>query len=105
SRVRRSGPGAERRLRDFTLLAAATFGLLYVLMYRFITYAVPLATLALVRSLQVAGERPGPRVRLPWRRGVSLALPPALCLLAAAYTTRVRAARMAKSASRTFPPA
>ena len=104
SRVRGSAPVAERRLRDFTLLATVTFGLLYVLMYRFITYAVPLATLALVRSLQVAGERPGPRVRLPFRGDVSIAVPLALCVLAAVYTTQVGAERMAKSASRTFQP-
>jgi len=104
SRVRRTAWGAERRLRDFTRLATVAFGLLYVLMYRFITYAVPLATLALARSLHVAGERPGSRFRLPWRGDISVVLPVALCVLAAVYTTRVGAERMVKSSSRTFQP-
>jgi len=104
SRVRRSAPVEDRRLRDFTLLATAAFGLLYVLMYRFITYAVPLATLALVRSMQVSGERPGPRFHLPWRGEVPVALPLGLCMLCAVYTTGVGAERMARSASRTFQP-
>lgn len=104
SRVRRTARGAERRLRDFTQLATVAFGLLYVLMYRFITYAVPLATLALARSLHVAGERPGSRFRLPWRGDISVVLPVALCVLAAVYTTRVGAERMVKSSSRTFQP-
>jgi hypothetical protein len=84
---RSRGPGApppaDRRLRDFTLLATAVFGLLYVFVYRFITYFVPLATLALLRTMQAAGEAPGRSVRLPWRGRVPFALAFGLCLLSA----------------------
>src|SRR5437762_3176758 len=74
-------PGEDRRLRDFTLLAAAAFGLLYLFMYRFIVYAVPLATLAVLRSMQAAGEAPGRFVRLPGRGRVPFALVLALSRL------------------------
>jgi hypothetical protein len=104
SRERRAAPVGDRRLRDFTLLATAAFGLLYVLMARFITYAVPLGTLALVRSLHVAGQRPGPRVRLPWRGEIPAALALGACVLCAVYTTVVGAVRMATSSARTFQP-
>src|SRR5438093_466044 len=77
-------PGEDRRLRDFTLLAAAAFGLLYLFMYRFIIYAVPLATLAVLRSMQAAGEAPGRLVRLPGPGRAPFARALSLCLVSAA---------------------
>src|SRR5437879_727752 len=92
------------RLRDFTLLAAAAFGLLYLLMYRFIIYAVPLATLALLRSMQAAGEAPGRFVRLPARGRVPFALAFSLCLVSAAPLARLGLGRMQAAMSRIWRP-
>ena len=58
-----SPPSVETRLRDFTLLAALAFGLLYLLMSRFVTYFVPLTTLAVLWCMQAAGTAPGRSVR------------------------------------------
>ena len=97
-------PREDRRLRDFTLLAAAAFGLLYLLMYRFIIYAVPLATLALLRSMQAAGEAPGRFVRLPARGRVPFALAFSLCLVSAAPLARLGLGRMQAAMSRIWRP-
>ena len=83
SRVPVAPPSEDRRLRDFTFLATVAFGLLYVLVYRFITYAVPLATLAVLRAMQAAGEAPGRFTRLPWRGRLPFAPVFGLCLLSA----------------------
>jgi len=83
SRVPIAPPSEDRRLRDFTLVATVAFGLLYVLVYRFITYAVPLATLAVLRAMQAAGEAPGRFTRLPWRGRLPFAPVFGLCLLSA----------------------
>ena len=83
SRVPVAPPSEDRRLRDLTLLATAAFALLYVLVYRFITYLVPLATLALLRAMQAAGEAPGRYARLPWRGRVPFAPAFVLCLISA----------------------
>lgn len=58
----RRHPPAYARERDCTAIAAAVFALLYVSSARFVTYFVPLATLTVVRSMQVAGEVPGRRI-------------------------------------------
>src|SRR5205809_358925 len=97
-------PGEDRRLRDFTLLAAAAFGLLYLFMYRFIIYAVPLATLAVLRSMQAAGEAPGRFVRLPGRGRVPFALAFSLCLVSAAPLVRLGVGRMQAAMSRIWRP-
>src|SRR5438093_142010 len=97
-------PREDRRLRDFTLRPAAAFGLLYLLMYRFIIYAVPLATLAVLRSMQAAGEAPGRVVRLPARGRVSFALAFSLCLVSAAPLARLGLGRMQAAMSRIWRP-
>ncbi len=97
-------PREDRRLRDFTLLAAAAFGLLYLFMYRFIIYAVPLATLAVLRSMQAAGEAPGRFVRLPARGRVPFALAFSLCLVSAAPLARLGLGRMQAAMSRIWRP-
>jgi hypothetical protein len=104
SRTGTAPPGEDHRLRDFTLLAAAAFGLLYVLAYRFIIYAVPLATLAIVRSMQAAGEAPGPFVRLPARGRIPFALAFPLCLLSGVPLVRLGLGRMEASMSRVWRP-
>ena len=104
SRSRVAAPCEDRRLSDFTLLAAAAFGLLYLLMYRFIVYAVPLVTLALLRSMQAAGEAPGRFTRLAARGRVPFALAFSLCLLSAAPLTRLGLGRMQAAMSRVWRP-
>ena len=83
SRMPVAPPSEDRRLRDFTLVATVVFGLLYALVYRFVTYAVPLATLAVLRVMQAAGEAPGRSTRLPWRGRLPFAPVFGLCLLSA----------------------
>src|SRR5437016_1057610 len=99
-----AAPSDDRRLCDFTALAAAAFGLLYLLMYRFVIYAVPLATLALLRCMQAAGEVPGRFTRLPGRGRVPFALVFSLCLLSAAPLTRLGLAGMQAAMSRVWRP-
>ncbi len=94
SRTRIVPPCEERRLRDFRLLAAVAFGLLFVLAYRFIIDAVPLATLALLRSMQAAVEAPGRFARLPARGRVPLTLAFALCLVSTVPLARLGLGRM-----------
>lgn len=71
----------RERLAGLLLIAAAVFGLLYLLMLRFSTYAVPFLTLALAAEIARRGGSIGGRVRLPWRGGLPLALVLALALL------------------------
>lgn len=71
---------ATERLAGLLLITAAIFGLLYVLMMRFSTYAVPFAVLALAAEIARRGWRVGPRVRLPWRGSLPLAAALALAL-------------------------
>ncbi len=99
-----AAPSDDRRLCDFTALAAAAFGLLYLLMYRFVIYAVPLATLALLRCMQAAGEAPGRFTRLPGRGRVPFALVFSLCLLSAAPLTRLGLGGMQAAMSRVWRP-
>ncbi|MDA8016205.1 MAG: hypothetical protein MPN21_02055 [Thermoanaerobaculia bacterium] len=65
-----------RGISDAMTLAAACFGLLYLLMMRFSTHALPILTLALLFRLAAAGHRPGRSMRLPG----GLRLPTALAL-------------------------
>jgi len=102
SRARFGPPSGEARRRDFTLLAAAVFGVLYALMSRFVTYFVPLATLGLVRSMQAAGDAPGRSLRLPGRGTVPFALAMAACLASIPFTVRRCFEHMATSAERIF---
>src|SRR5206468_1810699 len=94
---------AEWRLVVYPTIGVA-FGLLYLFMYRFIIYAVPLATLAVLRSMQAAGEAPGPFVRLPARGRVSFALAFSLCLVSAAPLVRLGLGRMQAAMSRIWRP-
>jgi hypothetical protein len=96
-------PGRETRLRDLTAVATAVFALLYVLMGRFVTYFVPLATLALLRWMRAAGEAPGPAVRLPWRGEIPAVVALWLCLLSVVPTAYQGYGRMERS-SRAFRP-
>ena len=89
--VRRTGSEAseppkrlERRseltgIADALTIAAGCFGVLYLLMMRFSTHALPLLTLALLFRLAVAGRRPGPILALPG----GLRLPTTLALVLA----------------------
>ncbi len=104
SRSPAGAPGTDRRLRDFTLLAAAAFAFLYVLMYRFVIYAVPLATLALLRSMQAAGEAPGRFTRLSARARVPFILAFSLCLVSAVPLTRLGLGRMQAAMARIWRP-
>lgn len=72
---------STERLAGLLLIAAAVFGLLYVLMMRFSTYAVPFLSLALAGEIARRGWTLGPRVRLPWRGSLPLAAALALALL------------------------
>lgn len=65
------GEGGER-LADLAWITAAVFGLLYLLMQRFSTYAVPFLTLALAAEIYRRGWRLGDRIRLPWRGSLPL---------------------------------
>jgi hypothetical protein len=99
-----SEPRGETRLRDFTVLAALAFGLLYVLMARFVTYFVPLATLALLRHMQAVGAAPGPSLRLPWRGRIPFAPTLAVCILLSAYSTLHFGFYRMQRSSRDFRP-
>lgn len=73
--------GGDRRLADVLGVAAAVFGVLYLLMSRFSTYFVPVFTLWVLWELRSRGLRVGAWVRLPGRGRVPLAVALALCLL------------------------
>jgi hypothetical protein len=103
SRVPVAPPGS-RRLRDLTIIAATVFGLLYVLVYRFVTYAVPLATLAVLRVMQARGEAPGRFVRLPWRGRLPFAPLFAACLLSAVPLAVYGMARLQAASARIWRP-
>ena len=92
------------RRRDLTLIAAVAFGALHLLSARFVVYAVPLVTLAVVRVLGASGARPGAVVRLPWRGSVPFSLAISLCLLAAIPATRDGWSRLEASTARIFRP-
>lgn len=62
------------RLADFLRITAAVFGLLFVLMQRFSTYAIPFIALWLVAEIGRRGLRVGDRLRLPWRGSVPIFL-------------------------------
>lgn len=68
---------ALRGIADTMTLAAACFGVLYLLMMRFSTHALPLLTLALLFRLAARGRRPGPWLSLPG----GVRVPTALALL------------------------
>ena len=99
-----SAPLGETRLRDFTVLATLAFGVLYVLMARFVTYFIPLATLALLRFLQAAGTVPGRSVRLPWRGRIPFAPALSFCLLVSVCGTLYFGFHRMEETSRTFRP-
>jgi hypothetical protein len=104
SRTPAGGPPVSGRLRDVTAIAAAVFGVLTLLMSRFITYSVPLVTLALVRTMGARGESPGPAVRLPWRGRLPAALVLAVCVGIGVLTTRAGGERLAADMERIFRP-
>src|SRR5439155_1417483 len=64
----------------------------------------PLVTLALLRSMQAAGEAPGRFTRLAARGRVPFALAFSLCLLSAAPLTRLGLGRMQAAMSRVWRP-
>lgn len=78
----RAHEGAEdRRMADVLGVAAAAFGVLYLLMSRFSVYFVPVFTLWLLWELRGRGMRVGAWVRLPGRGRIPLAAALAVCLL------------------------
>ena len=83
----RSDPEARRRAQlvaDAGSLAAVVFGGLYLLMSRFVLYAVPLVSLALLWEIRRRGEDVGSRTRLPLGLGrPPLAVALAVCVLIA----------------------
>src|SRR5262249_4475115 len=101
-RARVTSPAADTRLRDLTLIAAVAFGSLALLMDRFALYAVPFVTLAVARTMQAAGERPGAVVRLPWRGEAPFALAMASVLACAVPATLNGFQRLQASAPTTF---
>ncbi len=86
----RSGEDDEAMADAFTL-AAVVFGVLYLLMGRFVLYALPFATLAVLAELRRRGLRPGAWMRLPGGRSRRARVPLAavLVLCAAASFPRV----------------
>ncbi|MEM6454909.1 MAG: hypothetical protein AAF772_07420 [Acidobacteriota bacterium] len=70
----------ELRYAEAFTLAALIFGALYLLMSRFVLYAVPLTVLATLFQLRARGLRIGAWARLPGRGAVPLALALALAL-------------------------
>jgi hypothetical protein len=64
---------AESRAADAFGVAAAVFGVLYLLMSRFSIYFFPFATLWLLFEMRRRGRLPGGRVGLPGGRSVPLA--------------------------------
>lgn len=73
-------------IADALTIAAGCFGVLFLLMMRFSTHALPLLTLALVFRLAVSGRGPGRTLRLPGGLHMPTAL--ALALVLAAGTWR-----------------
>lgn len=84
--ARRAGSPSDPRDRmaDRTLLAfglaAAVFTGLYLLMSRFVLYAVPLTTLAVLIGIRARGRRLGPWIRLPGERRLPTWLALTACL-------------------------
>jgi hypothetical protein len=70
-------------LADAFGIAAVAFGSLWLLMSRFAVYAFPFATVWLLLELARRGETVGPRVRLPYRGSIPIALAVALAALLA----------------------
>ena len=103
ARVSRSRPASNPRLRNFTVFAALAFAVLYAVRARFVTYFVPLATLAVLRTMATAGEEPGPSVGIAGRR-VPFAAAFAVCLLWAAYGLPLIFTRMEAAARHAFRP-
>jgi hypothetical protein len=101
SRVVTRAPSTDTRLRDFTIVATVTFAVLFILMARFVTYFVPLATLTLLYAMHAGGETPGKVVRLPWRGHVPAVVALSLCLFSILPTIRDGYRRMERS-SRSF---
>jgi hypothetical protein len=88
-RARVPGAPASAEDRSFFRLAATAalvFAVLFLLMSRFVLYAVPFLALALAGAIRARGERIGGRVRLAGGRDVSLGLALAVALTAAAPT-------------------
>lgn len=79
---RRDEDPAAQPMADVLLVTAAIFGLLYLLMLRFVTYALPFALLALLAHLRCRHGTIGRRVALPGRGHLPLALAIVLALLA-----------------------
>ncbi len=76
----------DRRFARLAATAAVVFGALFLLMSRFVLYAVPFGALALLGAIRARGERIGGRVRLLGGRDAPLALALGVALLAAAPT-------------------
>jgi hypothetical protein len=75
----------DRRRADAYGVAAAVFGVLYLLMSRFSLYALVFATLWVLDSIRAHGLKIGGRTRLPWSRAqVPLALAAAICIAVSA---------------------
>ena len=92
-----TGEPAEReRLPGLLLIAGAVFGLLYLLMMRFSTYAVPFLTLAVAGEMARRGWRLGARTRLPWRGSLPFAAALAIALAPGIVRTGWQAYGMAQ---------
>ncbi len=76
-----NGDEAEARAADAFGVAAAVFGVLYLLMSRFSIYFFPFATLWLLFEMRRRERLPGRRVDLPGRRSLPLAVALILCCL------------------------
>lgn len=76
----------DRRFARMAATAALPFGVLFLLMSRFVLYAVPFGALALLGEIRARGERVGGRVRLAGGIEVPLSLALGVALLAAAPT-------------------
>ena len=81
SRPGSAGDAVDRRLARGLSIATLCFGALYLLMSRFVLYAVPLATLALIFELRRRGRVIGARVRLPGRGTLPLAVAALFCVV------------------------
>ncbi len=71
---RPSGAVRDQPAADVFAVAAAAFGVLYLLMLRFSVYFIPFATLALLFELRRRGRLPGRSTALPWRGRMPLVL-------------------------------
>ena len=69
-----AGAGDDAALADVFSVAAALFGVLYLLMQRFSIYFLPFTILALLFELRRRGAVPGPWTVLPWRGRAPAAL-------------------------------